>query len=144
MAQTNTHLHFTKTCEEAFNFYKSAFGTEFIGEITRMGDVPTMEGQTPLSDADKQLVMYVQLPILGGHVLVGNDAPEWMGPLVQGNNVDIGLDPDTRADADRLFAALSEGGKVEYPMGEMFGGGYFGAFVDKFGVQWLIGCTSTR
>ena len=73
MAQTNTHLHFTKTCEEAFNFYKSAFGTEFIGEIVRMGDVPTMEGQPPLSADDKQLVMYVQLPILGGHVLVGND-----------------------------------------------------------------------
>ncbi len=143
MARTNTYLNFTNTCEEAFTFYKSVFGTEFVGEIARMGDTPPMEGQPPLSDADKRLVMNVQLPILGGHLLMGSDAPESMGfKLTQGNNFYIALDPDTRADADRLFAALSEGGKVEQPMSEMFWGDYFGSFTDKFGVQWLINCTS--
>jgi PhnB protein len=143
MAQTNTYLNFTNTCEEAFTFYKSVFGTEFIGGIARMGDTPPMEGQPTLSDADKRLVMNVQLPILGGHVLMGSDAPESMGfKLIQGNNFYIALDPDTRADADRLFAALSAGGKVEQPMSEMFWGDYFGSLVDKFGIQWLINCTS--
>ncbi len=143
MARTNTYLNFVRSTEEAFNFYKSVFGTEFIGPIARMGDAPAQEGQPAMSDDDKQLVMNVQLPILGGHLLMGSDAPESMGfQLNQGNNVYIALDPDTRAEADTLFAALSVGGKVDQPMQEMFWGDYFGSLVDRFGVQWLINCTS--
>ena len=143
MARTSTYLNFVRSTEEAFNFYKSVFGTEFVGEIARFGDVPVQEGQPAMSDADKQLVMNVQLPILGGHLLMGTDAPESMGfQLNQGNNVYICLDPDTRAEADSLFAALSVGGKVEQPLQEMFWGDYFGSLVDRFGVQWLINCTS--
>jgi len=114
MARTNTYLNFVRSTEEAFNFYKSVFGTEFVGQIARFGDIPTQEGQPAMSDDDKQLVMNVQLPILGGHLLMGSDAPESMGfQLNQGNNVYIALDPDTRAESDTLFAALSARGKVE-------------------------------
>ena len=114
MARTSTYLNFARSTEEAFNFYKSVFGTEFVGGIARFGDVPVQEGQPAMSDDDKQLVMNVQLPILGGHLLMGTDAPESMGfQLNQGNNVYICLDPDTRAEADTLFAALSAGGNVE-------------------------------
>lgn len=96
-----------------------------------------------MSDDDKRLVMNVQLPILGGHLLMGTDAPESMGfQLNQGNNVYICLDPDTRTEADRLFAALSAGGKVEEPLQEAFWGDYFGSLVDRFGVKWMINCTS--
>jgi len=74
---------------------------------------------------------------------MGTDAPESMGfQLNQGNNVYITLDPDTRAEADRLFAALSDGGKVEMGLEEMFWGDYFGSLVDKFGVRWMVNCTS--
>ena len=143
MARTNTYLNFVRSTEEAFNFYKSVFGTEFVGPIARFGDIPAQEGQPPMSDDDKQLVMNVQLPVLGGHLLMGSDAPESMGfQLNQGNNVYIALDPDTRAESDTLFASLSAGGKVEQPMQEMFWGDYFGSLVDRFGVQWLINCTS--
>jgi PhnB protein len=143
MARTSTYLNFTRHTEEAFNFYKSVFGTEFVNGISRLGDVPLQPGQPELSDADKQLVMNVQLPILGGHLLMGTDAPESMGfQLDQGNNVFICLDPDTRGEADSLFAALSEGGKVGVPLQEMFWGDYFGSFTDKFGVQWMVNCTS--
>jgi PhnB protein len=143
VARTSTYLNFVRSTEEAFNFYKTVFGTEFIGPIARMGDAPAQEGQPAMSDDDKQLVMNVQLPILGGHLLMGSDAPESMGfQLNQGNNVYIALDPDTRAEADTLFAALSAGGKVEQPMQEMFWGDYFGSLVDRFGVQWMINCTS--
>jgi PhnB protein len=142
MAQVSTYLNFNGTTEEAFNFYKSVFGTEFVGGIARMGDAPPQEGMPPLSEADKKLVMNVQLPILGGHLLMGTDAPESMGfHLNQGNNVYICLDPDSRADSDRLFAALSEGGKVEMPLADQFWGDYFGSWVDKFGVQWMINHT---
>jgi PhnB protein len=143
VARTSTYLNFTRCTEEAFNFYKSVFGTEFVGEIARFGDVPVQEGQPAMSDADKQLVMNVQLPILGGHLLMGTDAPESMGFQVnQGNNVYICLDPDTRADADTLFAALAEEGTVEMALQEMFWGDYFGSLVDKFGVQWMVNVTS--
>ncbi len=143
MAQTSTYLNFARSTEEAFTFYKSVFGTEFVGGISRHGDVPVPEGQPGPSEEDKQLVINVQLPILGGHLLMGTDIPESMGvKLTQGNNVYICLHPDTRAEADALFAALSAGGKVEQPLQEMFWGDYYGSFVDKFGVQWMINCES--
>lgn len=142
MSTTSIYLNFARETEAAFNFYKSVFGTEFIGDVARMGDVPTMEGQPPLADEDKNLVMHVALPILGGLVLMGTDAPGSMGfKLNQGNNVYINLQPDTRKEADELFAKLSEGGKVEMPLQVMFWGDYFGSFTDKFGVQWMVNCS---
>ena len=143
MAQTSTYLNFNGTTEEAFNYYRSVFGTEFVGGIMHMGDAPPQPGQPPMSESDKKLVMHVALPILGGHLIMGTDAVESMGfKLNQGNNVYISLDPDTRAEADRIFAALSDGGKVEMALAEMFWGDYFGSLVDKYGTQWMVNCTS--
>jgi PhnB protein len=144
MAKTSTYLNFDGTTEAAFNFYKSVFGTEFDGGgIMRLGSVPPQEGQPVLSDADKQLVMHVQLPILGGHLLMGTDASASRGfNVIQGNNFLISLDPDTRADADSLFAALAAGGKEDMKLQEMFWGDYYGSLTDQFGIQWMINCTS--
>jgi len=143
VAQTSTYLNFKGTTEAAFTFYKSVFGTDFVGGISRMGDAPLQEGQPSLSESDKQLVMNVQLPILGGHLLMGTDATESMGlTLTQGNNVYICLQPDSREEADALFASLSAGGKVDMPMADMFWGDYFGSLADQYGVQWMIAYTS--
>ena len=139
MATTSTYLNFARSTEEAFTFYKSVFGTEFVGGIIRHGDVPVPEGQPGPSDDDKRLVINVGLPILGGHLLQGTDIPESMGlRLNPGNNVYVCLHPDARAEADALFAALSAGGTVQEPMQEMFWGDYFGSLVDRFGIQWMI------
>ncbi len=74
---------------------------------------------------------------------MGTDVPESMGfPFVQGNNVHICLHPDTRGETDRLFAAISEGGKVEMAMAEQFWGDYYGSFADKYGINWMINCAS--
>jgi len=87
--------------------------------------------------------MHVELPILGGHVLLGTDAPESMGfTLTPGNNVPINLEPDTGAETERLFEAHSDGGKIEMPLQEMFWGGYFGSLTDRFGVRWMFNCAS--
>ncbi|MEK7145772.1 MAG: VOC family protein [Patescibacteria group bacterium] len=143
MARVSTYLNFPRNTEEAFNFYKSVFGTEFTNEIQRFSTVPQQEGQPPMAEADKNLVMHVELPILGGHVLMGTDAPESMGFKVShGNNIYLNLEPDTRAETDKLFKALSEGGKVEMQLMEMFWGGYFGSLTDKFGVAWMFNCNS--
>jgi PhnB protein len=145
MASVSTYLNFPRETEEAFNFYKQVFGTEFIGEIQRFSSVSAQDGQPPIKDEDKNLVMHVALPILGGHVLMGTDAPKSMDFAVTfGNNMYINLEPDTRAETDKLFKALSEGGKIEMPLQEMFWGDYFGSCTDKFGVQWMFNCTSKK
>lgn len=142
MARTSTYLNFPRQTEEAFNFYKSAFGTDFTnGGIKRFKDIPPSPGAPPMAEADKNLVMHVELPITGGHVLMGSDAPESMGFKVSfGNNIAINLEPDTRAETDRLFKGLSSGGKVEFELQEMFWGAYFGGCTDKFGVRWTFNC----
>lgn len=114
MSRVSTYLNFSRSTEQAFAFYRSVFGGEFAGPIHRFGEVPAAPGQPPLAEADKNLVMHVALPILGGHVLMGTDAPASMGfSLTQGNSVYINLEPDTRAETDRLFGALSANRKVE-------------------------------
>ncbi len=137
MSRTSTYLNFGRNTEEAFEFYKSIFGTEFLAPITRM----SASGAPNLSEADQNLVMNVSLPIVGGHVLMGTDAPESMGfNLVQGNNVYINLEPDTLEETERLFAALSEGGKIGMPLEKMFWGAVFGSITDQFGIQWMFNC----
>ncbi|MGI8474901.1 MAG: VOC family protein [Thermomicrobiales bacterium] len=141
MAKVSTYLNFDRQTEAAFTFYKSVFGTEFVAEITRMGDVPAQAGLPEMSAEDRQLVMNVALPILGGHLLMGTDILESMGmTLIQGNNVHISLHPDTRGEADSLFAALSDGGTVGMEMADQFWGDYFGSLTDRFGINWMINC----
>lgn len=142
MARVSTYLNFPNHTEQAFQYYQSVFGGEFQGGISRFGDIPPQEGAPELSEADKNLVMHVALPILGGvHVLMGTDAPESMGFKVnQGNNVYINLEPDTRAETLRLFKALSDGGKIEMDLQDMFWGAYYGSCTDRFGVQWMFNC----
>jgi PhnB protein len=143
MARVSTYLNFARSTEQAFNFYRSVFGTEFSGPIMRFGDTSQQPGQLPLAEADKELVMHCELPILAGHVLMGTDAPESMGfTLTQGNTVTINLEPDTRSETDKLFAALGAGGKVDMPLEAMFWGGYFGILVDRFGIRWMFNCAS--
>ncbi|MDX9883986.1 MAG: VOC family protein [Prolixibacteraceae bacterium] len=148
MATVSTYLNFSRNTEEAFNFYKSVFGTEFMGTgIMRFRDIPpTNENDSSQPEGEEgDLVMHVSLPILGGHVLMGTDAPESMGFKVNmGNNVYINLQPDTREETRRLFHALSEGGTVEQDLQDMFWGDYYGSCRDKFGVQWMFNCSEKQ
>lgn len=143
MSKVSTYLNFVRNTEEAFNFYKSVFGGEFEGGINRFAQVPPQPGMPEMAEEDKNLIMHISLPILGGHMLMGTDAPESMGfKVVPGNNVHISLHPDSREETKRLFDALSEGGKVTMDLQDMFWGDYYGAFTDKFGVQWMVNCSS--
>ncbi|MGZ3922067.1 MAG: VOC family protein, partial [Bacteroidia bacterium] len=139
-------LNFRQDTEKAFNFYKSVFGTEFHGGgISRFGSAPHAEGMPELSDEDKNLILHVQLPILGGHILMGTDAPESFGfNLKFGDNIHINLEPDTREETKRLFDALSDGGTVTMELQDMFFGAYYGSCTDKFGVNWMFNCTEQK
>jgi PhnB protein len=140
MSRVTTYLNFMGTTEEAFNLYSSVFGTEIQGEITRIGDMPAGPGETKLSAAEQKLVAHVELPILAGHVLMGTDTLETMGQeLKVGNNVTICLEPDSRAETDRLYAALSEGGSEETGMLQM-PWAYWGCCLDRFSIRWMFNC----
>jgi PhnB protein len=141
MAKVSTYLNFPRNTEEAFNFYRIVFGGDFIAPFVRFRDIPPSENAPTLSESDRNLVMHVALPILGGHVLMGSDAPESMGFKVNpGNNVYINLEPDTREETRRLFQALSQGGQVEMELQDMFWGDYYGSCTDKFGIRWMFNC----
>lgn len=141
MASVSIYLNFAGNTEEAFKFYKSVFNTEFIGEVMRFGDVPTTEDMPELTEEDKNMVMHVSLPILGGFQLMGSDAPQSMGfKVIQGNNSYINLQPDTRSETKRLFDALADGGSIETELQDMFWGDYYGCCTDKFGTLWMFNC----
>ena len=142
MARTCTYLNFPRNTEEVFNFYKSVFGGEFSGGgVARLCDFPPPEGAPQLAEEDKNLIMHIELPILGGHVLMGTDAPTSMGFEVKiGNNIHFNLEPDTRTETIQLFEALSKGGQVTMPLQDMFWGAYYGTLTDKFGIQWMFNC----
>jgi len=145
MAKTHTYLNFSRNTEDAFNFYKSVFGGDFVGKVNRLGEVPIQEGQTPIAEDDKNLIMHVALPILGGHILMGTDAPESMGfTLIQGNNVHISLEPDTKKETEDLFEKLSDGGTIDMPLQDMFWGDYYGSCTDKFGTHWMFNCPNRQ
>jgi PhnB protein len=143
MAKVSAYLNFPDKTEEAFKFYKSVFKTEFGGNgIVRFGDTP---GNQEIPPDQRNLILHIELPITGGHVLMGTDAPETMGFKISfGNNVHINLEPDTREETNRLYNALSEGGKAIMPLDDMFWGGYFGSCTDKFGINWMFNCDQPR
>lgn len=141
MPKLNPYLNFDGTAEEAFNFYKSIFGGEFLGGVNKMSNAPGMEN---LPDNERNRVLHIALPI-GNDILMASDIIPSMGhQLQQGNNNYISVFPDSRGEADRLFNSLSAGGAVEMPMEDMFWGDYFGSFTDKFGVKWMINFSSQQ
>ncbi|NWG29184.1 MAG: SRPBCC domain-containing protein [Ignavibacteriaceae bacterium] len=139
MARVSTYLNFQGKTEEAFNFYKKVFKSEFINGIQRFGDLPADPNQPPIADAVKNMVLHIELPIIGGHLLMGTDAPKEMGfTVTQGNNMHIQIEPESREEAKRLFDELSVGGNIVQPIQDMFWGAYYGSFTDKFGINWMI------
>lgn len=133
-------MNFDGKTEEAFLFYKKVFQSEFIGKgIQRFGEIPATAGHPPIADSIKDLVLHVELPIIGGHILMATDAPAEMGfKLTKGTNMHICIEPETREEADRLFKELSKGGNVTMPIADMFFGAYFGEFSDKYHINWMI------
>ena len=146
MASVSTYLNFPGNTEEAFNYYKSVFGGEFFeGKIMRFGEISCSPDSPPIAEADKNLVMHVELRILGCHTLMGTDAPGSMGFKVTfGNNSHINLQPDTREETKQLFNKLSEGGKVLMDLQDMFWGDYYGSCTDKYGVNWMFNCSEKK
>jgi PhnB protein len=137
MAQVNPYLNFKGNCEEAFKFYQSVFGGEFP-YVGRYKDMPPTEGKD-MKDIDGELVMHISLPIGKDSVLMGSDiGGEWAKNVVEGNNIQLSINTDSEEEAKRVFNGLSAGGKITMPMEKTFWGAYFGMFIDKFGISWMV------
>jgi PhnB protein len=138
MAKTGIYLNFQGKTEEAFNFYKSVFKTEWAAPIMRLGEMPQQEGMPQLSADDKNKVMHVALPISGGTIIMGTDMLESMGQIVKiGNNTTISLDLDTKEEADRIYNALSQGATDSVAPHDEFWG-YWGVCLDRYGIRWMF------
>lgn len=125
--------------EEAFNFYKKVFGTEFVS-LTRMKDMPRPEGAPTLNAAEADLIMNIQLPITNGHILMATDMIESMGHKLQvGNNVTISLDLDSQEEAERIYSQLLiDSPENSGPLAPMPWGALWGSCEDQFGTRWMI------
>lgn len=138
MARVDTYLNFSGNTKDAFDFYMSVFGTEPLGEVVHYGDMPMDDWE--ISDDDKKKIMHITIPITGGHLLMGSDVLTQTGFTVSSTTFShIVLNLDTREEADAIFAALSDGAQaVIQTMVDMPWGAYWGNFIDKFGVQWMV------
>ncbi len=143
MASVNPYLIFNGDCEAAFLFYQSVFGGEFpyMGKFSDMP--PSDDPNCPPPSADEaDRIMHVSLPI-GNTVLMGSDSTSQSGDVAIGANVSMSINTDSRDEADRIFNGLSAGGNVIMPMQKTFWGAYFGMFVDKFKIHWMVNFDET-
>ncbi|WP_210489198.1 VOC family protein [Rufibacter aurantiacus] len=135
MVTLHPYLNFNGNTEEAFNFYKSVFGGEFL-VLQRFSDIPDA-GRIPAHELDK--IMHIALSIGQGTILMGTDSLESMGHTVtMGNNFHLSLDTQSVEEATNIFKALSEGGKVDMPLEKTFWGAYFGMLTDRFNIKWMV------
>lgn len=138
MALINPHINFNGNAEEAFLFYQSVFGGEFVN-IIRFKDLASDAFPVPEKEANK--IMHIALPI-GTNTLMANDVPESMGRVNENENRSkISISAESREEADKLFNGLSAGGTIECPMDDSPWSSYFGMFRDKFGIEWMVDFT---
>jgi len=136
MALINPHINFNGNAEEAFTFYKSVFGGEFV-KIIRFKDIASAE--FTVSEKEENKIMHIALPIGKHSMLMANDVPEIMGKTNENENRSkIVISAESKEEADKLFNGLSVGGEIEGPIGDSFWGSYFGCFRDKYGIEWIV------
>lgn len=130
----NAYLTFNGNCEEAMRFYASCLGGT-LDPINTFGDTPACD-HVPADHRDK--IMHARLTV-GDQVLMASDnMPDYPYDGVKGCS--IALNVDSIAEAQRVFAALSEQGQVIMPLDKTFWAVSFGMLVDRFGVPWLVNC----
>lgn len=136
MAKINPYIHFNGNAEEAFTFYKSAFGGDFE-TIIRFKDMPNLDYPIPENEANK--IMHIALPIGKHSTLMGSDTPESMGKHNENENRSkISISAESKEEADKLFNGLSKGGLIEMPIQDSPWGTYFGMLRDKYGFEWMV------
>lgn len=131
--QANPYLFFDGQCKEAFEFYANLLGGKIDAMLTHEGTPAA--NHVPAEWRSK--IIHARLA-LGNQMLMGSDAPPEHQQKPQGFSVNINVEnPD---EAERIFNALKENGKVTMPFGETFWAVRFGMLVDRFGIPWMVNC----
>jgi PhnB protein len=126
-----THLNFGGNCEEAFRYYEKHLG----GRITTLMRVSDLPADVPKPPGSRTAVIHMVLEVAGVE-LIGNDVPpEHFKPI---RSSYVYLAADTAEDADRLYAALADGGEVTMPIAETFFATRFAQLRDRFGTLWTV------
>lgn len=143
--QVNAYLNFDGDCAAALQFYERHLGGKVEFRMTyaeappmpqEAADQPGCAGPALPPDWGSR-IMHARMA-LGNAVIMVSDAPPGMYRPAQG--IDMTLNVDDPKEAERLFAALSEGGQVKMPLGETFWAEKFGTVTDRFGIPWMINC----
>ena len=132
--QVQPYLFFDGRCEEAIDFYRSALGAE-VQMLMRFKDAPESCPEGAISPGSENKVMHACLQIAGATVFA-SDGRCTGNPTFQGFS--LSLTADSEAEAERLFAALGNGGHVQLPMAKTFFASRFGMVADRFGVSWMV------
>ncbi len=127
------YLMFGGRCEEALEFYRNALGAE-VDMLLRFSESPdpTPPGMLPPGFENK--VMHASFRV-AGNVIMASDGCE-VGTQFKGFSLSISV--ATEAEADRYFAALSDGGQVQMPLTKTFWSPRFGMLTDRFGIAWMV------
>ncbi|HEY6843327.1 MAG TPA: VOC family protein [Thermoanaerobaculia bacterium] len=126
-----THLNFGGNCREAFQFYEKHLG----GKITMMFTKDQMPAGAPKPPGPANAVIHARMSVAGVE-LIGNDVPaEHFQPI---RSSYLYLSVDSPEEAERIYAALSDGGQVTMPMAETFFASRFAQLRDRFGVLWSV------
>ena len=131
--QLNPYLIFNGQCEAAFKFYERCLGGKIVMMLTH-GNAPSAE-HVPAEWHSK--IMHARLEV-GDRVLMGSDSPPEYFEETKGFYVQLGIDDP--AEAERVFHALAENGKVTMPFEQTFWALGFGMLVDQFGIPWMVNC----
>ncbi len=131
--QLNSYLHFNGRCEEAFKFYEKLFGGKIEAIFPHEG-TPAAEHVPP---EWRKKIMHARLSV-GDQVLMGSDVPPGHYNPPQGFRVNISV--KSPADAERIFKALADKGKVTMPLEKTFWAQRFGMVNDQYGTPWMINC----
>jgi PhnB protein len=131
--QMNTHLSFNGDCEVAFRSYAKIFGGE-VAHLLPYGEAPL--DPPPAPGWEKKIlhgtVTFGAVRLTGADVIAAHYArPAGFSVLV---------DVPTAAEAERIFAALSDGGSIQLALAETFWAARFGMLTDRFGVPWMLNC----
>jgi len=129
--ELNAYLNFNGNCAEAFRFYEQTLGGT-IEFVQTHGESP-MKDQFPAEWRDK--IMHVRMRV-GDRILMGSDAPPSHFNAAQGFAISIGV--ASSRDGERIFSALSEGGKVSMPFQKTYWADGFGMLRDRFGIPWMV------
>ncbi len=137
--QINAYLNFPGTCEEAFTFYQQVLGGKIDGLFRHAGT--PMEAHVPPEWAQK--IMHIRL-VAGDSELMGSDTPPGMGAGGAAKRFCMSIGLTDTEEAKRIFAALTEGGSVQMPIGPTFWAAMFGMGVDRYGIPWMVNCEAPK